>query len=192
MQTKRPNPSASANAQAALASVNAAIFSAIICQHSSAPSGPPRVIFKRRIMITPFASKLNSAASILDFQNNTSLLLDREKIMKFAALGSARDAAGRRSGARPNPPQGAAIVLRCNHQRMRRSPRAVCRHARKAAPATRGQRTSYSAASACWLIADLAISVSASSVASSSSSVSSSNSTASSKPSSSAQAFNVP
>jgi hypothetical protein len=92
MQTKRPNPHRPVNAQAALASVNAAIFSAIICQHSSAPSGPPRVIFKRRIMITPFASKPNSAASIHDFQNNTSrpLLLHREATMKSAALGSAR------------------------------------------------------------------------------------------------------
>jgi len=43
-------------------------------------------------MITPFASKPNSAASIHDFQNNTSrpLLLHREATMKSAALGSAR------------------------------------------------------------------------------------------------------
>jgi hypothetical protein len=49
-------------------------------------------------MITPFASEPNSAASIHDFQNNTSrhLLLHREATMKSTALGSARDAAGKK------------------------------------------------------------------------------------------------
>jgi hypothetical protein len=130
-------PSASADAQASLASVAAAIFSAIIRQHSSAPSAPPRTIFNKRIAITPCASKLNSIASIQDFQNNTvsHLLLHRETTIVVAAPGSAD--AVEESLVR-GCLRGAANVLSEIYKHKGRSPR-VRLPAAKAALATPGQ-----------------------------------------------------
>ena len=86
--------------------------------------------------------------------------------------------------------QAAICWFGCHLRLSVRSP--IGRSLRRTCPAGAGQLLGHQAASACWLMALLAISVRASSVAFSSCSVSSRSDTASSRPSSAAQAMSVP